>query len=414
MRGFLLLASLLHASSVPPPHFVARPVPELRGLFNLDTLPPPPAINCGRQWLGADVAKSIRLPPASDVSAHGTNTDTYLWLWGDTLIGDFNGTYRNWTTMPRNSVGLLSISGNGSVVNRSFHWGHYKMPPSPSFSNDLAGPLFQLPYLPDPVYDWLWIVSGVALGPVLQLVAYHCTSNNETWGCQDSQLITVHNMHDPPEQWNYSVMGIPHSDINLTWGLAVVQAEPWIYLFGKSMLPHLGVVLLRIPTSSWRSHVPSFTGAQYFCGNLTDAGVWRATFRDRWSLKLLSMGGGVYSASDGFPDSIMYHEGLQRWYGLVTQSSKHTNINISLARRLEGPWTTTNLYDIPAPQRDNESYLVYATVAHPELLRSVPNGTLPVSEGDMLFSYVANTIDPDRLHADIDVYIPNFVHVSII
>lgn len=323
-------------TSISIPRFVARSVPELQHIFSLKNLPPPTTINCGRQWLGADVAKSILLNTVSPLASGYGEEKRYLWLWGDTLIGKFNTTYRNWTTMPRNSVGFLSVAANGSVTNRSFHWGHYDKPPSPTFSDDLAGPLFQLPYAPDPIQEWLWPVAAAVLStcvegrPALHLVASHCnmTHDSRFYACPDTQLISVQNMGDIPEQWNYSMQPIPLSSDDLLWDLDVVMMESWIYVFGRSYVPHYGVVVMRIPSTNWHSHTPSFSGTQFLCGNATEDGVWMSSVNDTTRLK--------HIPKLGFANSIKYNNKLKLWYAFIPHPSHRSQINISVAPALLG------------------------------------------------------------------------------
>ena len=53
-------------------------------------------------WLGADVALSIRL-----------NRSSYIWVWGDTLVGNLyaNG-HRNISSMVHDSFSLVNVEDN--------------------------------------------------------------------------------------------------------------------------------------------------------------------------------------------------------------------------------------------------------------------------------------------------------------
>ena len=59
-------------------------------------------------WLGADVALSIAL----DEGEKG-GLKSYLWVWGDTLVGNMIGqgqnARRNITRMPHDSFGLMNV-----------------------------------------------------------------------------------------------------------------------------------------------------------------------------------------------------------------------------------------------------------------------------------------------------------------
>lgn len=188
-------------SATPPPSPPSSPLPQgigaadasldnyrLRGyadavldpLFSLERLYPDPTPVAAPRWLGSDVGATLPLPPSMVPGKAGAAGETtLLWLWGDTLIGQLleDGHYRNWTTMPRNSVSLLTLSaGVGAdatappLPTPSFHWGHYA---------GMDGPLFYPPKI-SPSKEFFWPATAVAVPsrqPILRLMAYHAVQN---------------------------------------------------------------------------------------------------------------------------------------------------------------------------------------------------------------------------------------------
>ena len=219
--GFLLGAALMLAGDALP----GQAAPELDALFQRTN-----------GWIGADAAYSIPL-----------SSNTTLWLFGDTFIGEIQNGRRTNAVMINNTLGLQ----RGTNRPEFFH-GPTRDGKPEAFFKPKDGRGYFWPMHGVRTDDGLWLflhqIVNVKVGGPFGFKAIGC------W------LGHVPNPDDPPDRWKISQVQVPFTEIApegaLFFGGGVMRDGPWIYFGGTDSRPetkkhfgHGGLVLVRAPAS---------------------------------------------------------------------------------------------------------------------------------------------------------------------
>lgn len=334
-------------------------------------------------WLGSDVATSI-------VSINGSNGNgNAVWLFGDTLVGRLqtgpNGELmRNWTSMPRNSIGWLEKGSNRIV--------HYWRPEGANetggfFNSKLEGR-----------GNFLWPLVGSMGGDGSSMYVFASEVHNTNTGLHfeivGTTLIVVDRaLTTNPMEWNYRYVPLPWTNNNVSFtSSCTATADGYLYVMGSVaglagpfpagvMMRASLALLTKCPScfefwstsSSWISSFSSTSQLQVVCDNVPTETT--LTF-------LKSVG----------------------WFFLQIPYMD-TRIYIRRAASIVGPFAAPEvIYDIPAPFNDTTKFYCYAPKVHVEF-DSGPNS--------FVFTYICNSIKVDDLKTYTNVYVPTFLRTKI-
>eukprot|EP01084_Bolivina_argentea_P319070 553437_1 len=215
MSSFLLLSLLftilLVKSSINEWSFSATYSSSLQSILGY-----PNTYNTSKYgWTGGDADTSIQI-----------SDDIYLWLFGDSFIGNYNNTNNineryntsyahrlSCNPWPHSTVGLYNVTSNNYM---SFYIRTY---------NNCVASFFQPnPMENDDIYRYWWTVSGIAnkqYTKILILAANILCSNNTLGFTVNSTSIIVINNYmeniNNPLLWNYEYIHMPHSNSTLNW-----------------------------------------------------------------------------------------------------------------------------------------------------------------------------------------------------
>jgi hypothetical protein len=351
------------ACSAEPPRVPtirsAKPDPAFERLFRRD-----------EGWIGSDAIYSIPLPDES-----------WLWVFGDTLVGEVRGGRRSNVSMVNNSFGRQR--GFGTDMQVELH-----------LQRDAQGRTTSFVTPRDkPGYFWIW--DGLVVDGRLYLFTTRLTSPGTItafdWKLLDQSVVIVENPLDPPAQWRHHQVDFPHGHFSETseylWGLDVVQEGEWIYTFGTrrgAATDPRELVLARVAPRDF---------LQFDRWQFHARGEWVADPRQSSAL----------AAGVGTEGSITWLPGYRLW-AYVYSPPLDATIQIRAARTLTGPWSDPqSLYTCPDPQR-NPRIFCYAAKGR----------ILPGTRNELLVSYATNSFEmlPD-VSADAEIYQPRFVRVML-
>ncbi len=320
-------------------------------------------------WIGSDAIYSIPLPDES-----------WLWVFGDTLVGEVRGGRRWNVSMVNNSFARQRGFGDDRQIELLL-------------DRDSQGkPRSFLTPRGKPGYFWIW--DGLVFDGRLHLFTTRLTSPGTItafdWKLLEQSVVVVENPLDPPARWKHRQVDFPHGHFTETseylWGLEVIQEGEWIWIFGTR----------RGAASDPRELMV----ARVLPGDFLQFDRWRFFARGEWVAdprQASSLAAGV-----GTEGSITWLPGYKLWV-YVYSPPLDANIQIRAARTLTGPWSEPQtLYTCPDPQR-NPRIFCYAAKG-----RSVPG-----TRHELLVSYATNSFEmlPD-VSADAELYQPRFVRVT--
>lgn len=336
-----------------------RPAPEIERLF------------ASREgWLGADAIYSIPLPDQS-----------WLWVFGDTLVGTIRDGRRHDVRMVNNSFARQRGFGAGARVELLLHRDDRGQPSS--FITPAAGP----------GYYWLW--DGLVEQGRLYLLATRLTSPGTItafdWTLRDQALIVVDNPVDPPARWRTRQIGLPFGEFTAEyealWGLEVLRTNDGVLVFGT--------------TRGNKSEPRNLVVARVAPNQIDQPGQWRFWSRAGWQADARQAG--PLTTAVGTEGSLTWLPERQRWVYIYSPPLDR-RIQMRTARTALGPWSDpVTVYNCPETEW-NPRVFCYAAKA-----RLVPD-----RGEELLVSYATNSFEmlPD-VTADSRIYQPRFVWLKL-
>ena len=320
-------------------------------------------------WIGSDAIYSIPLPD-----------DSWLWIFGDTLVGEVREGRRWNVAMVNNSFARQRGFGADQRIELQL-------------ARDPRGKATSFITPQDkPGYFWLW--DGLVLDGRLYLFTTRLTSPGTItafdWKLLDQSVVIVENPLDPPAQWTHRQVDFPHGHFSETseslWGLEVLREGEWIYTFGTR----------RGAASDPRELVLARVAPQDFL----HFDRWQFQRNGEWVAEATQAS--PLAVGVGTEGSITWLPGYKLWVYVYSPPLDAT-IQIRAARTLTGPWSDPqSLYTCPDPQR-NPRIFCYAAKGR----------ILPGTRNELLVSYATNSFEmlPD-VTADAEIYQPRFVRVT--
>jgi hypothetical protein len=362
LRSFALL--MLFAGCALPLCFAQTCTPQ----FKLEQ-------NNSLGWEGADAAYSVPLPDGRDV-----------WIFGDTLYGKKRVVNGNAPQMVHNSLGISTCDGRGNfhlkyVIRRGPH-GHAE-----SF------------FSPQNPSHWYWALDGfVVKGDlwVTQLCVEHAKQATP-WAMDfatcGSDLARLSHLDRDPQRWTVQYFPLVPDGLKAYPSATTVVEGKYVYLFALYESSSRPLLVTRIPVK--RLDKPK-KNLEY----LATDGQWKPGFDPADAKQVMKTGSTELS--------IRYHRDLKKWLAVMLDPHGFSDkVILRSAPTLTGPWSEPQvIYHIPemlpGPKRDQDTFC-YAGKEHPEF----------ETHGDLVFTYVCNTMNVPKLATNTSIYYPQVVRVPM-
>jgi hypothetical protein len=344
-------------------------------------------------FLGADVGFSMLL----DISG---NEKTYLWLFGDTLIGDIIDGKRqidnppdtppNVTTM--NSIGLWTIPNNEIIKsNLSYYLPIYMGQPQQNgdtygFFSPIQTDLSNNPMIYWPI-NALYVQDKIFV-TCEKMAAY---PSYKFLGMDILQLNPY--PYNDPSLWTYKyISSIPGLNDSLTIGNATIYDSGYVYLYGSSNTKDGFVTRIRDKDFIKGDWINSL----YVYNNQKE---WSLFYSQSSVPKI------IYSPLP-IESCIMFHSFLKK-YIMISVGTYLAGDKVLLfySDTLYGPWYGPKIiYTIPKRFTKNKNYDWYAAKFHPEFIQK-PN--------EIYWTYNVNSWDVADLNTDLEIYTLKMIRTEI-
>lgn len=326
-------------------------------------------------WQGADDAYSIPLPGGRDV-----------WIFGDTLYGPQRLVTGNDPRMTHSSIGISTCDAKG-------RW-HLKY----FFKRDEKGNLASF-FVPREPTHWYWAMDGfVAKGNLwISLLCIKPASHPEPWAMNfetcGTDLAKITNPGDSPDRWKISYFPLVKDGVKAYPSASAVVHGGYAYIFALYESGDRPLLVTRIPLGGLddpQAHL------EYLAAN----GKWAPGFSPKDAKVIMAKGATELS--------IRYHPALKKWLAVLAGPDfMSADVRLRTAPSLTGPWTSGSvIYRIPemlpGPKHDKDVFC-YAGKEHPELEQP----------GELLFTYVCNTMNVPKLMSQSDIYFPKVVSLPM-
>jgi uncharacterized protein DUF4185 len=331
-----------------------------------------PSFSAQAPWQGADAAYSIPLQDGRDV-----------WMFGDTLYGDKREVTGNEPKMVHNSLGISTCKD-----------GKWKI--DYSIKRDAKGGFdsFFKPQRNDNTY--YWALDGVEhnheLWVTLLCVRNKPNSDAFALGFEvcGTDIAHVTGINKDPQNWKVSYFPLVEEAVHANPSASTLIEGDYLYIFTLYEKGDRPQILTRIPLK----------GLSDPKKNLRYLGS-----DDKWHDGLDPTKAKVIMEKGASEMSVRYHPELKKWIAVMVDPQIFSDkVILRTAPSMTGPWTSGDIiYRIPILQKSHADYdadtFCYAGKEHPEFEKP----------GELLFTYVCNSMKPKKLETLVNVYLPQVV-----
>lgn len=340
------------------PRFSVEPLPRYDALFQSTS-----------GWIGGDGAYSTPLGPGR-----------FLWLFGDTFVGEVHDGRRTSAHLINNSVAVQTGRAAEEGAIGFFYRTSVEGLPA-AFLEPADG------------RGWLWPYHGVrtADGFYLFLLQIERTDPGSAFGFRltASWLGKVVDPDAAPERWTLSQKKIPWGHERRLFGSSVLLGEDHVYIYGivdeaagGAMAKHM--ILARAPVEK-----------------LGDFTAWRFFVDGEWVAEADRAGRVCENVAAEF--SVSFQPALNRYVLVYSDGGMSEHILIRYALKPYGPWSEpARVYRCPEMSWDSRIFC-YAAKAHPELA---------LDAGELIVTYLANATDFALLESNARLYRPRFLRIT--
>lgn len=353
--GLLVLFALVACQTFP--RFTVEPLPCYEALFQHSS-----------GWTGGDGAYSTAL---------GSNK--FLWLFGDTLIGEVKDGRRIVAGMVSNSIAI--------------QMGHEPQAASIDFFPDGGSE----PFLkPEGGLGWFWPYHALRTSEGLYffLLQLERADISPPFGFRllSTWLGYVRNPQDPPQRWIISRRKIPWGNTQRQLGSFVLVKEGYGYVYGTVAESVKGqtrwnMILARAPVD-----------------RLADFSSWLFFREGKWIADVDRAERICENVATEF--SVSFQTLLDRYVLVYTEKGFSGHLNSSVIRlspNLHGPWTDPIPVSPCLETQRDPRICCYAAKGHPEIT---------ASPEDLILTYVATSCHGDlKVLEDASLYRPRFLRI---
>ncbi len=331
-----------------------------------------PSFSLHAPWQGADAAYSIPLQDGRVV-----------WIFGDTLYGDKREVTGNEPQMVHNSLGISTCNDGKWNIQYSIQHG----------ANGTFDSFFK-PQRKEGTY--YWALDGVEhkndLWITLLCVRNKPNSDAFALGFEvcGTDLAHVTGINKDPQQWKISYSPLVDESVHANPSASTLIDGDYVYIFTLYEKGNRPQILTRIPLK----------GLAHPKKNLQYLGS-----DDHWHDGLEPSKAKVIMEKGASEMSVRYHPELKEWIAVMVDPQIFSDkVIFRTAPTMTGPWTQGKvIYQIPIMQKSNPDYdpdtFCYAGKEHPEFEKP----------GELLFTYVCNSMKPKKLEKELNVYFPQVV-----
>ena len=327
-------------------------------------------------WQGADAAYSIPL-----------HDGRVVWVFGDTLYGDKREVNNNVPRMVHNTLGISTCTN-----------GKWKIAYAIKRSANGEFDSFFKPQRSDGTY--YWALDGVEhnheLWVTLLCVRNKPNSDAFALGFEvcGTDLAHVTGINEDPQSWKISYFPLVDESVHANPSASALIKGDYIYIFTLYERGTRPQILTRIPLNGLGDPKKNL---QYLGSD------------DRWHHGIEPTNAKVVMAKGASEMSVRYHPELKKWLAVMVDPQIFSDkVLLRSAPSLTGPWTDGDvIYRIPILQRSNPNYdadtFCYAGKEHPEFEKA----------GELLFTYVCNSMKPKKLESETNVYVPQVITMPV-
>ena len=324
-------------------------------------------------WTGGDGVYSVAL-----------NDDTIAWLFGDTWVGQVEDRRHVNAALVNNSAAIQQGRKAATAKIRFF------------FGRSAEGQPAAL-IKPDDGRGWFWIFDGVKTpgGLYVFLIQIERTPGDAVFGFKvvGTWLGHVANPEAPPAHWHITQTRVPWSTFSasggILWGSSILAVDGYYFIYGtieegSNYILQKHMVLARVPERA----LADFSKWRFYAD-----GLWVSDFKR------------VSRISANMPHeySVTYIPALRQYAAVYSEDGLSNRILLRLSTTPQGPWREPiQIYQCPEAEWD-DSIFCYAAKAH-EMLSTGPDR--------LIITYVASSVDFDRVANDTRLYRPRFLEVT--
>ena len=327
-------------------------------------------------WEGADAAYSIPLSDGRDV-----------WIFGDTLYGTSREVTGHDPRQVHNTLGISTCDAQGN-----WHLDYV-------VKHDAAGHAESY-FSPTNPEHWYWAMDGFyARGDLwVTLLCIRHAAKASPWAMDfetcGSDLAQVSGLDRDPQHWDVKIRPLVADGAKAYPSATTVVDGNFAYLFALYESGSRPLLVTRIPLNGLDRPAANL---QYLAAD----GAWKPGFDPAHAFAVMEHGGSELS--------IRYHPDLKQWVAVILDPTGGFSDKVLLrtAPNLTGPWSEGEVvYHIPemlpSATRDKNVFC-YAAKEHPEF----------EAHGQLLFTYVCNTMDVPSLVTNQKIYFPQVVSVPM-
>jgi len=324
----------------------AEPWPEAGAIFHSDP-----------RWLGGDGATSVDL-----------GDGRVLWLFGDSFVDPAGTGARSSSAFVRNTI-AVQTGYDPTAASMQFAWKTKAGRPVAFF--DKGGD------------TWYWPASGILLGKRLLVFLMVVRAADNALGFEASgwKAAWIDNPRDAPDRWN------------LTW-LISPQQQGFVVGAGTPMLENGFLQVFAADGGNRDVYMVRWPEAAARAGTLTSPQWWAESTAGGMDMRKGKARPTPVFKEGQMEFTVEYHPRMQRYLRVQTGDFLNPCLAFSTAPALIGPWSSAACFFSP-PEQGGPDLLIYAGKSHPML-----------TGADMVFSYVVNTTDFDRIFSDMTIYFP--------
>ena len=335
-----------------------------------------PSFSLKTPWQGADAAYSIPLKDGRDV-----------WIFGDTLYGKDRHVEGNEPMMVHNSIGISTCKQGKWDLSY-----HIKRDAKGDFDS------YFKPQRNDGTY--YWALDGVEYNHELwiTLLCVRNKPNSDAFALGfevcGTDLARVSGIESDPQQWKIKYYPLVEESVHASPSASTLIDGDNLYIYTLYEQGSRPQILTRIPLKGLNDP----KGNLQYLGN-----------DDQWHNGIDPAKAKAVMNKGASEMSVRYHPELKKWVAVLVDPQLFSDkILFRTAPAMSGPWTDGDvIYRIPILQKDNAKHdpdtFCYAGKGHPEFEKP----------GQLLFTYVCNTMKPKKLETEPYIYFPQVVQLPM-
>jgi len=335
-----------------------------------------PSFPFQQQWQGADAAYSIPLQDGR-----------VAWIFGDTLYGDQRLVNGVEPRMVHNTIGISTCEEGKWKIDYSIKKDAKGNPDS-----------FFKPQQNNGTY--YWALDGVEynheLWVTLVCVRNMPNSNAFALGFEvcGTDLAHVTGLESDPQDWKVAYFPLVPEGVHANPSASALVEDDYLYIYTLYEVGSRPQILTRIPLKGLGDPKKNL---QYLGSD------------DQWHDGIEPAKAKTIMKTGASEMSVRYHAELKKWIAVMVDPQMFSDkVILRTSPSMTGPWTDGEvIYRIPVLQKSDPKYdpdtFCYAGKEHPEFEQP----------GELLFTYVCNTMKPKKLLAETDIYFPQVVRMPM-